>query len=113
MQSLVIITSDNHYRGGHVPVTHVSEAPSRELYESLSQKVGLLSDRPMGLILHTAGETATGTVQIINVWASRADADAFERDRLLPVFEAAGLTERITTGPRPVVAEAFEFEYLA
>ncbi len=96
-----------------MPVTHVSEAPSRELYESLSQKVGLLSDRPMGLILHTAGETATGTVQIINVWASRADADAFERDRLLPVFEAAGLTERITTGPRPVVAEAFEFEYLA
>jgi hypothetical protein len=58
-------------------------------------------------------ETATGTAQIINVFESRADADACERDRLVPVFEAAGLTERITSGPRPVVAEAFEFEHLA
>jgi hypothetical protein len=52
-------------------------------------------------------------VQIVNVWESRADADAFERDRLMPVLEAAGMIERITTGPHPVVAEAFEFEYLA
>ena len=96
-----------------MPITHLSEAPSRELYESLSQTVNLLDDRPAGLILHTAGETATGTVQIVNVWESRADADAFERDRLMPVFEAAGIIERITSGPRPVVAEAFEFEYLA
>ena len=96
-----------------MPITHVSEAPSRELYESLSAKVNLLGDRPTGLILHTAGETATGTVQIVNVWESRADADAFERDRLMPVLEAAGMIERITTGPHPVVAEAFEFEYLA
>jgi hypothetical protein len=96
-----------------VPITHVSEAPSRELYESLSAKVNLLGDRPTGLILHAAGETATGTVQIVNVWESRAHAEAFERDRLLAVFEATGITERITAGPRPVVAEAFEFEYLA
>ena len=96
-----------------MPTTHVSEAPSRELYESLSQQVNLLDDRPAGLILHAAGETATGTVQIVNVWESRADADAFERDRLLPLFAAAGITERIMTGPRPVVADAFEFEYLA
>jgi hypothetical protein len=96
-----------------VPITHVSEAPNRELYDSLSKKVNLLGDRPTGLILHAAGETATGTVQIVNVWESRADADAFERDRLLPVFETAGITARLTTGPRPVIAEAFEFEYLA
>jgi hypothetical protein len=49
-------------------------------------------------------------VQIVDVWESRADADAFERDRLMPVFAAAGIIERITSGPRPVVAEAFEFE---
>lgn len=96
-----------------MPITHVSQAPNRELYDSLSAKVNRLGDRPTGLILHAAGETATGTVQIVNVWESRAHAEAFERDRLLPVFEAAGITERITTGPHPVIAEAFEFEYLA
>jgi hypothetical protein len=96
-----------------VPITHVSEAPNRELYDSLSAKVNLLGDRPTGLILHAAGETATGTVQIVNVWESRAHADAFARDRLLPVFEAAGTTDRAMTRPRPVIAETFEFEYVA
>jgi hypothetical protein len=96
-----------------VPITHVSEAPNRELYDSLSAEVNLLGDRPAGLILHAAGETAAGTVQIVNVWESRAHADAFTRDRLLPVFAAAGITDRVTTGPRPVIAETFELEYHA
>jgi hypothetical protein len=95
-----------------VPITHVSEAPNRELYESLSAQVNLLGDRPPGLILHAAGKTAAGTVQIVNVWESRAHADAFERDRLLPVFETAGINDRVIAGPRPVIAEAFEFEHV-
>lgn len=94
-----------------MPITVVSEAPSRSVYEAISQQLNLRGDRPPGLILHTAGETGTGTVQIVNVWESHADANAFERDRLLPLFAAAGIAERVTAGPRPVVAEAFEFEY--
>jgi hypothetical protein len=90
--------------GGQLHVTHVSEAPSREVYESLREKVGLLDDQPTGLIVHTAGETPTGTVQIINVCESRADADACERDRLLPVFEAAGLIER---GPIRAICDEY------
>lgn len=92
-----------------MPLTHVSEAPSRELYESISERVNLVGDRPRGLILHAAGETPTGTVQIVNVWESRADADAFERDRLLPAFEAAGIMERIKDSPQPVTSETFEY----
>lgn len=92
-----------------MPVTSVSEAPSRELYESINEKVNLVGERPRGLILHTAGETATGTIQIVNVWQSRADAEAFERDRLFPVFEAAGIIDRIKTSPQPVTTEAFEY----
>jgi hypothetical protein len=92
-----------------MPVTSISEAPSRELYESSNEKVNLVAERPTGLILHAAGETATGSVQIVNVWESRADADTFERDRLFPVFEAAGFIDRIKTGPQPVTTEAFEY----
>jgi hypothetical protein len=83
------------------------------LYESVSAKVNLLGDRPAGLILHAAAETTNGTVQIISIWDSRADAEAFERDRLLPVFESTGISKRSRRGPRPVVADAFELEYLA
>lgn len=82
---------------------------SRELYESINEKVNLVRDRPTGLILHAAGETATGTVQIVNVWESRADAEAFERDRLFPAFETAGIMDQITTGPQPITIEAFEY----
>ena len=60
------------------PSRSLLKHPNRELYYSLSEKVNLFGDRPTGLILHAAGETATGPVQIVNVWDSRAHADAFE-----------------------------------
>ena len=92
-----------------MPVTSVSEAPNRELYESVIEKVNLVGERPTGLILHTAGETATGTVQIVYVWESHADAEAFERNRLFPAFEAAGIIDRVKTSPQPVTTEAFKY----
>jgi hypothetical protein len=94
-----------------MPITKVSQAPNREFYESISAKLNLQGDRPAGLILHVAGETEAGTVQIIDVWESHTAAEQFERDRLLPMFETAGIMERISGGPHPITAETFEFEY--
>jgi hypothetical protein len=73
-----------------MPIVMVSHAPSRDLYERVAARAHIDAERPDGLIVHTASETADGTVRIVDVWESQADVDEFERTRLIPAFAAVG-----------------------
>jgi hypothetical protein len=65
----------------------IGHAPSRAMYEGVSKSLD--GSAPAGLIVHTASEDADGTVRIVDIWESRAAADAWERDVLNPAIEAA------------------------
>jgi hypothetical protein len=92
-----------------MPIVQVSRADKRDTYDAVSTRLGLASDRPAGLILHSASETASGEVEIVDVWESVEHAGAFARDRLFPAFEAAGVMDQITSRPPPVAYEPFEY----
>jgi heme-degrading monooxygenase HmoA len=75
----------------------------------VSSRVDVAGDRPAGLVLHTAGEAADGSTRIVTVWESAEHAEAFQRDRLFPAFEATG-----AGGVAPAEPERFEpFDYVA
>lgn len=93
-----------------MPVVQVSHAPSREMYDTVQKQVELEGDRPQGLILHAASEMEDGTVQIVSVYESAEAAQAFERERLMPAFQAAGVMENVQqAGPPPKRYETFHY----
>jgi heme-degrading monooxygenase HmoA len=61
-------------------------------------------------VLHTAGEGADGTTRIVTVWESAEHAEAFQRDRLFPAFEATGA---MGDGPPPEPERFETFDYVA
>jgi hypothetical protein len=73
-----------------MPIVMVSHAPSRDLSEQVAAEAHTDAERPDGLIIHTASETADATVRIVDVWESQQHVDEFERTRLVPAFEAIG-----------------------
>jgi len=73
-----------------MPIVMVSHAPSRDLYEQVAAEAHIDAERPDGLIIHTASETADGTVRIVDVWESAQHVEEFERTRLMAAFEAIG-----------------------
>jgi hypothetical protein len=80
-------------------VLQVSNAPSRQAYEAIEKSVNLTGNRPPGLLIHAAAETADGGVLIVDVWDSDAAMDACERERLLPAFQAGGMAESMQQTP--------------
>jgi hypothetical protein len=92
-----------------MPIVQVSQANSREQYEAVSNVLDLSSNRPAGLILHSASETASGGVEIVDVWESAEQAGAFERERLFPAFAATGVMDEISARPRPIAYEPFDY----
>ncbi len=92
-----------------MPVVQVSRADSRTMYESVSNRLGLAEDRPAGLVLHAASETASGAVEIVDVWESAEHAGAFQRERLFPTFEAVGVMDQLASRPQPVAHEPFDY----
>jgi hypothetical protein len=88
-------------------VVQVTTAPSRDEYESVSKRLDLETDRPVGLIVHSAAELPSGEVQIVDVWESEETLRTFAEQRLFPAFADAGVMDRVQAGPPPVPAEAF------
>jgi hypothetical protein len=89
----------------------IAEAESREIYTAVAELAEVATKRPAGLVLHSAGETETGAVRIVDVWESAEHAAAFERDRLFPAMREAGMPE--PSGP-PAGHEQYEpFDYVA
>jgi uncharacterized protein YeaC (DUF1315 family) len=73
----------------------LSSAPSKQVYEELAKTINTSSDMPDGLILHAATESEDGSVQVVDVWESREEADQYERERVAP---AVALVE-LSNGP--------------
>lgn len=77
----------------------VSSAPSRDAYDAIERLVDVIGDRPSGLLVHSAAETADGTVLVVDIWESDAAMDAFEHDRLFPAFATGGMADAIQSPP--------------
>jgi hypothetical protein len=63
---------------------------SEEIYDKVRAQVGL--DRPAGGIFHAAGPSPTGGWRVLEVWESEEEARRFRDERLMPAFEAAGVS---------------------
>jgi hypothetical protein len=57
-----------------------------ETYDRVTAEAGVGGDPPAGLLFHCAGEV-DGSWQIAEAWASQADAQRFDDERLLPAIE--------------------------
>ena len=77
-------------------------APSRELYDQVSGKIG--AEIAPGLIVHTASEV-DGVVRIVDIWESADHAMAFARDRLGPAIAAVGADMN-----PPEITEVFDLQ---
>lgn len=82
----------------------VSNAPSRDAYDAIERLVDVTGDRPPGLLVHSAAETADGTVLVVDIWESDAAMDAFERERLFPAFAVGGMADAMQAPPTRHVA---------
>jgi hypothetical protein len=69
---------------------HVSRSPGvgMDAYEKVQRELGPAPKA--GQISHHVG-VVDGTLVIVDVWHSRADADRFAAERLFPAFERAGV----------------------
>lgn len=57
-------------------------------YDSVSQHIGMDTNPPDGMIIHTAGWDEKGRVfRIFEVWETQEDSARFRRERLQPAFE--------------------------
>ncbi len=73
----------------------ITHTPGSSLadYRALTAIMG--DDVPEGLVAQIAGD-ADGALHVVGVWESRASADRFVAERLMPAFQQAGLG----TGPQ-------------
>jgi len=72
-----------------VPYAHISHAPNSTLadYRSVDDEIG--DPPPDGLLLTILGTDDTG-LHVIDLWESKAHADRFAAERLLPAFTSTG-----------------------
>jgi hypothetical protein len=70
------------------------------LYDQIMQEIGGLEVPPAGALMHVSGFDGEG-LHVVEVWESRAQFDAFLRDRIQPVLEKLD----VAIAP-PVVIEA-------
>jgi hypothetical protein len=71
---------------------------SIEMIDAVSDDMGVDTDPPEGLIVHTHS-LVDGRVQILDVWESLAAHDKFEAERLAPAMGNAA--ERMGVSPPP------------
>jgi hypothetical protein len=71
-----------------------AQSVTAEVYDAVTAELNLVSEHPLGLISHAAGE-ADGCWQIVEIWESEKYAQRFDRERLVPAIEA------VTGGPPP------------
>jgi hypothetical protein len=69
----------------------------RNEYDAVNDKLGIdmeagTGDWPRGLLMHAAGTTDDRTFVVTEVWASRAEQEAFMNDRLGAALASGGIT---------------------
>ena len=83
-----------------MPYIHVSHVPGHSLsdYQAVAEVLG--PQTPEGRLALIVGEV-NGALHIIDVWDSKAHADRFAAERLMPAFRQAG----VTPGPEEAYIE--------
>ena len=57
-------------------------------YDDVSEHLGLDTNPPDGMIVHTAGwDEEGGVFRVLEVWETKEDSERFRRERLQPAFE--------------------------
>jgi hypothetical protein len=70
-------------------VAFLMEAPGDAhpgAYDAVNEKMGIDSNPPPGLIVHTAGHAENGSWRIFDVWESKEAYDRFNEERLGPAL---------------------------
>src|SRR4051794_4376916 len=68
---------------------HISESPGMRL-DDYERVVANLDGLGEGHLVHIVGESG-GTLHVVDVWQSKAQADRFASEQLFPAFERAGV----------------------
>jgi hypothetical protein len=78
------------------------EGMTIEFLDEVTRQLGVLSDPPEGLIVHTHFAEG-GRIRIIDVWDSAQAFDTFRDGRLMPTMEkvAADAGMDLTQAPQP------------
>src|SRR5215211_3228347 len=83
---------------------------SYEIYQQVSENLGVDSDPPEGLIVHTASEV-DGQLKIVDIWESEEHAERFGRERLGPAI-AAVAGDEMAGPPEPEQIQIYEIKSL-
>jgi len=90
----------------------IGHAPNRAMYDAVTaameETLGGELVAQDGLIVHTASELADGSIQIVDVWATAAAAEAFEQNLLLPAFVTVGVPQELLDASPAERTETFE-----
>jgi hypothetical protein len=55
-------------------------------YDAVAERLNGQTDKPAGLIVHTAGfDEQAGVFRIMDVWETQADGERFVSERLMPI----------------------------
>ncbi|HSJ73342.1 MAG TPA: hypothetical protein VK904_03420 [Miltoncostaeaceae bacterium] len=95
-----------------MPVAVIQEwaegGPDTRNYDAINERMGVRDDLPEGLIVHTAGVTASGGFRVVDVWESREAWDRFNDERLGPaVREVIGGLDPHPPPPRTEIYELY------
>ena len=82
-----------------VIVTTTMAGPTLEQYDAVNVAIGTQGDPPDGLIVHT-GAMVDGVLQVLDIWQSREQAEAFFGGRLhAALLEVLGEEALAAGGP--------------
>jgi hypothetical protein len=69
---------------------HVTRSPGMALADYESVRAAMGEEPVPGQLSHYVGES-NGSLCIVDVWSTKADADRFAGERLFPAFERVGV----------------------
>ncbi len=64
------------------------ENGNTDFYDAVSEKLNIDTDKPDGMIVHTAIDEGEGGIRIVDVWESRDAFESFRDSRLLSAIQA-------------------------
>jgi hypothetical protein len=70
-----------------------------EMYDSVTAKLDLDDDPPVGMIAHSAGADESGKWRIVDMWESAEAFETFRSERLGPAIEATAREFGVEAGP--------------
>lgn len=74
-----------------------------EQYDALDARIDPISNRPAGMIFHSAGPSPDGGWRILDVWESRDDFDRFFAESVLPSMVDLLGEEALAQDPPPAI----------